>query len=403
MDAITTALRGMYEEFPYPPAAAPEQRTGWNVELLLAYGKNKPASTRRIVLDAGCGRGAGLIGAAALQPNVTFVGADINRVALAEAREQAKARRLTNVSFHEVDLVTLEGLEIPSGGFDAIFSSGVVHHMPDPVIGLGKLASVLAPHGMLQLMVYGRRGREPLYRLVRAMDRLLPREFPLRDRLMVARELTKSLTSDAVSCGPWADIKSIGDVELVDRYLNVNERSYDIPDLFELLDRSHLRFVRWTEPAEWDLASIVKSGPVMELAARLSDRERFMLVDELAWRPRFELVVCGEANERRPSMSATELMQATLAVSPEVSFVTEVRNVGGGQRVESVAIRVRSNPPVSFENGLLASALLFLKDATEPFRGSELVFLLGKNGIPLAPAQELLAHLVSSEILYALP
>jgi methylase of polypeptide subunit release factors len=36
------------------------------------------------VLDAGCGRGIGLLGSATLQPDVLFDGVDLNRVALAE-------------------------------------------------------------------------------------------------------------------------------------------------------------------------------------------------------------------------------------------------------------------------------------------------------------------------------
>lgn len=401
MDDVTRALKSMYEEFPYPPTAKAEQRIGWDVNLLLSYGRAKPPSRPLTVLDAGCGRGAGVLGAAALQPHVRFVGADINGVALAEATAQAKARGLTNVTFREIDLTTLDGLEVPKGGFDAIFSSGVVHHMPDPSAGLARLASILAPHGMLQLMVYGRRGREPLYRMVRAMDRLLPRQFPLRDRLMVTRQLASSLVSDAVSCGPWSDLKTIGDVELVDRYLNVNENSYDIPDVFDLLEAATLRFVRWTEPDDWDLAGVVKSGPLLELAARLSDRERYALVDELAWRPKLEMIVCGAENEPRPPTPRADLMKTTLCVSPEVSFQTEVRNVHGGQRVEQLSIRVRQGRPIAFDNGVAASALLFLKDTTAPFKASELVHLLGKNGVPRDDALDLVSELVRVEVLYA--
>lgn len=402
MDAITTELRTMYEEFPYPSVATPQQRVGWSVDLLLSYGKRAPVASGRVVLDAGCGRGAGILGAAALQPDVLFIGVDMNRVALAEARASAEARRLPNVIFQEVDLNTLEGLDVPEGGFDVIFSSGVIHHMPDPEAGLKKLSGLLAPHGMLQLMVYGRRGREPLYRVVRAMDQLVPRSVPVRDRLVVARELARALaTNETVSCGPWRDLAGVDDVELVDRYLNVNERSYDIPELFALLDAAGLGFVRWTEPNEWDVTALVKGGPLQELAAQLDAQRRFALVDELAWRPRFELVACAKGNEPRPLLTKEELVGATLAVSPEVSFTTEVRNVSGGQRVESLAVRVRRGPPLTFDRGLIASALVVLKDASAPFRGADLLFLLGKNGIPLHAAQDLVLHLLATEILYA--
>ena len=42
---------------------------------------------------------------------------------------------------------------------------------------------------------------------------------------------------------------SIHDNEFVDRYLNVNETSYDVASLFNLLDRQDFKFLRWVEPA----------------------------------------------------------------------------------------------------------------------------------------------------------
>ena len=61
-------------------------------------------------------------------------------------------------------------LDGPAGGFDVILSSGVVHHLVDPLAGLQRLREHLAPHGVLSLMVYGRHGRESLYRVVQGLS-----------------------------------------------------------------------------------------------------------------------------------------------------------------------------------------------------------------------------------------
>ncbi len=401
MDPITTALKKMYEEFPYPPSGAPEQRVGWDARLLLSYGKlaRKKGGTLR-VLDAGCGRGAGLLGAAMLQPDVEFLGIDINGVALAEAKEQATKRKLGNVRFQEVDLTTLEGLVVPEGGFDVVFSSGVVHHMPSPAAGLQKLREVLAPHGLLQLMVYASDGRAPLYRVVRALDLLLPRSVPLRDRLLVGRMLVQSPKADALPVGPWTDVATVSDTEFVDRYLNVNETSYSVPQVWDLLEGAGLRFLRWSEPADWNLEALLPP-PLLELAQRLSARDRGALVEQLCWRPKLELVAAHEGNGPRADETAASLGKAMLCVSPEVRFRTEVRNVLGGQRLEKLFLQIRGQAAIPIEGGPMATALVLARDAEGTFTGASFFDKLAKRGVPADVASEVLLELWRAEVLYA--
>ena len=81
MDPITSAVREMYEQFPYPAATGAELRTTFDVRLLLGYGRLIPPADRGLhALDAGCGKAIGLLGAASVQPDVQFVGIDLNRV-----------------------------------------------------------------------------------------------------------------------------------------------------------------------------------------------------------------------------------------------------------------------------------------------------------------------------------
>ena len=261
MDAITEAVRAMYTAFPYP-SGAPTMRQGNDARVLLSYGaRARPPGRPLRVLDAGCGRGVGLVGAATMQPGVEFLGIDLCGAALDEARAETARRGLKNVSLAEVDLMSLDGLAVPDGGFDVIFSSGVVHHLSDPTEGLTRLARVLAPHGVISLMVYGRHGREALYRAVRAIDAVAPRELPLAERLRIGRALLSTAESAALTTGPWGDLRAIGDVEFVDRYLNVHETSYDVPGLFALIERAGLVQLRWVEPADWDAEALVPEGP----------------------------------------------------------------------------------------------------------------------------------------------
>jgi ubiquinone/menaquinone biosynthesis C-methylase UbiE len=397
MDPTTQAVRAMYERYPYPSVANPEMRVGSNVRLLLSYGRLPRSGQRPLqCLEAGCGRGNGALGAAATQPDVQFTAIDINRVALADAEKKAGELGLRNIRFQDVDLMTLDGLEVPEGGFDAIISSGVLHHLTSPDEGLARLRRVLAPHGVISLMVYGTHGREPLYRLVRALEILVPRERPIEERLAVARRLVKETSSDAaLRVGPIELTDTIPDNEFVDRYLNVNETSYDLESLWALLARHDLRFIRWLEPEEWGLSR--QASATATLTQHLTDLERYQLVEQITWRHKLSMVVGTTDNGPRELPPTSEWAALTFAVNPEVSIEIQTRNLKGSQRVEQVAYRLRAMPAVVL-SGLTASVVLALRDQTTTFQGHEVITSLG---IDRALAIGILSELVQREILFS--
>jgi SAM-dependent methyltransferase len=398
MDATTLAVRAMYEQFPYPSETEPAIRVGADVRLLLSYGQLQRPSKRPLqVLDAGCGRAIGTLGGAASQPDVQFTGIDINRVALAAAAAKAVELGLKNVRFQEVDSMTLEGLELPDGGFDLIVSSGVLHHLAAPEEGLRQVQRVLAPHGMLSLLVYGTLGREPLYRMVRAVDLLVPRDRPVAERLMVARRLAREMIAEPLRVGPIGLRETIHDNEFVDRYLNVNETSYDVASLFDLLQRNGLKFLRWIEPAEW-LLPTRESGS--DLGAGLTELQRYQLVEQLSWRHQLFLVACQQDNRPRQLPGRDQWAAQPFALNPEVSIHVETRNLRGSQRVERITYTLRSHPPVQV-GGLSASVLLSLKDQTVPFQGKHLMEQLRNKGVDRAGALNVIAELLDREILYS--
>ena len=400
MDAITATIREMYTHFPYPDGA-PMLRQGGDARLLLSLARRgRPAGAAIRLLDAGCGRGVGLIAGAALQPDVDFLGVDICARSLDAAREQARRRNLNNVRFQELDLMTLEGLDAPGDGFDVILSSGVLHHLADPLTGLRRLREHLAPHGVLSLMVYGRHGRESLYRVVRAIDALVPRSAPLAERLAVGRQLVASFPCEAFRAGPWSDHAEIGDAEFVDRYLNVHETSYDVPELFALIASAGLEFLRWCEPADWDVESLLPPGELRERALTLAPLERWRLLDAMFWRPGLEVILCQAGNGPREPLDIGHAESEPLCLSPEASLHFERRNLRGLQRNESLRVRVRRREPIDVGVGPLAQALLLLEDQLEPFLFGDFVRALAERGVGPQAARAAILELLRSDVLY---
>ena len=398
LDPTTETVRSMYEQFPYPSVADPDIRVGSQVRLLLSYGELHRTSRRPLqCLDAGCGRANGTLGAAITQPDVQFTAVDINRIALADAAATATQLGLKNIRFQEVDLMTLEGLQTPPGGFDVVISSGVLHHLTSPDEGLRQIRSVLAPHGVLSLMVYGALGRQALYRMVRAVDLLVPRDRPLTERLAVARRLARLPAADALHAGPIELTDTLHDNEFVDRYLNVAETSYDVAALWSLLERHDLACLRWVEPDDW--AVTPRTPALDDIAGELTELQRYQLVEQITWRPQLSLIAGTSGNRPRQLPSRGQWPELTFAINPDASLQVETRNLRGAQRVERISCRLRVRPAVEL-TGLTASVLLMLRDQTAPFPGKDLIRKLRADRIDPARALDVLADLVQREIVF---
>ncbi|HPF70955.1 MAG TPA: class I SAM-dependent methyltransferase [Candidatus Krumholzibacteria bacterium] len=400
MDPTTAAVRAMYEQYPYP-SGAPAHRTASDTELVLSYGALRPPRRPRRVLDAGCGRAVGLLGAASLQPEVHFTGADLNRVALDQAREAARARGLANTAFVECDLMTLAGLDVPAGGFDVIHSSGVLHHLSDPAAGLVRLREVLAPHGMIVMMVYGKQGRRSLMQAAEALAMVTRADEPLPQRVPLARQAAALGRGGLFAGTTFDDTADVDDVELVDRLLNVNETSYDVPAVLALLEAAGLRFVRWCEPADWDPRRVLPDGPLLRRVLQLPEPDQWRWLELMTEPPGLEFVCAHAANAPAAALSADQVPAAELRVHPEVLFETGVRHVPAGARTETLAFRLRRREPVPLRAGPLAQVVLWLRDHPGPHKGDRLLRELRQLGLGADDAVAAVVELVRHEVMYA--
>jgi len=291
LDKVTKAVKAFYAAYPYPTGLS-EAADENDPALLLREVRAQPSNNHPIrILEAGCGCGLGLLAAARRNPHFQFTGVDINPVGISQAQQQAHARGLTNIRFQQLDLMTLEALQAPATGFDLIYSLGVVHHLSDPLVGLTNLASLLAPGGVISCMVYGRYGREPLQRLVDAIDLATDPADPVEQRLSSARLLAKVADSTIFKQTPWERTCEVDDIEFIDRCLHINQQSYDIESLWMLLRQADLRFLRWLKPADWIPEALLQDAAVLKLFQGLQEKDQYKVIERLFYRPRLELLI----------------------------------------------------------------------------------------------------------------
>ena len=84
---------------------------------------------------------------------------DLSRSSLAFAQRCAEDMQLTSIEFSQADI-----LELPAWNrsFDYISSTGVLHHMKDPIQGMKALVDVCRPGGVLRIGLYSEASRRSL-------------------------------------------------------------------------------------------------------------------------------------------------------------------------------------------------------------------------------------------------
>ena len=168
-DPRTEAVRAFYTRAPFP-GYPPRDSFSWlraraeRSELARLLDQAIPGDAR--VLELGCGTGQMSLFLATADRLV--VGADLARASLDLAEAARRRFGVDRAVFVETDL-RAPGLR--RGAFDVVYSSGVLHHTPDPPASFAAMARLARPGGIVVLGLYNAYARLP-HRLRRGVARL---------------------------------------------------------------------------------------------------------------------------------------------------------------------------------------------------------------------------------------
>ena len=247
------AVRGFYESHPYPKPFTnldrhrelyrnPDRRRAWS---LLLWPTQKPPANREILV-AGCGTSQAAIHALR-EPDARITAIDISETSLRHTGELQRKYGLRNLELHQLAIEEVGAL---GRTFDQIVCTGVLHHLPDPDIGLGALRDVLAPGGAMQVMVYAAYGRAGIY-MMQEYCRLLgigTTQAELHD----LGATVSALSGDHPITGVAERTKDFTYPDaLADALLHPQDRAYTVPQLYTWLERCGLEFGRWVEQAPY--------------------------------------------------------------------------------------------------------------------------------------------------------
>ncbi|MEQ8587599.1 MAG: class I SAM-dependent methyltransferase [Thalassobaculaceae bacterium] len=283
----TDAVRRFYEAYPYPDieAAQPTRTTILGDAWCAVHHALDGRIGRRIrILFAGGGTGLAMqaIGRAFLQAGVEcdFVYADLSEPSAAIARRRALDAGLTGVEYLIRPIEDLTGLNLAP--FDYIDFSGVINHVADPSVALDALAGLLAPHGGIGIMAYGRLGRTGIYPMQNALRLLGGSDAPGAGVASMREVLGALPPHNWITKNPHLKyIPTSDDVELADRYLNPNDRAFEISELDALCRRSGLAIRGFVHPFLYDPDPLLATKALRVRASELPPIDRAQLAEWL--------------------------------------------------------------------------------------------------------------------------
>ncbi len=194
------------------------------------------------ILIAGCGTNQAAI-FAYRNPGAKVVGVDISRPSLDHQQYLKDKHGLWNLELH---LLPIEELPTLGLDFDLIVSTGVLHHLAEPKVGMNALGGCLRHDGAIGLTLYAKYGRTGVELL-----QSIFREMGLRQD-----DASVQIVKETISVLPAAHplrtyFSAEGDWELqfdaavVDTFLHGRDRSYDVDDCIDLVTSAGLEFQGW--------------------------------------------------------------------------------------------------------------------------------------------------------------
>lgn len=249
-EAVSLAVKGQYEENPYPrwvKASAVDHPTSVAAYLRGEFPtvdlRNLPAMETAEILIAGCGTGQHSIETARRFKGARVLAIDLSLASLCYARRKTRELGLNNIEYAQADILQLAKVKRE---FDVIEVAGVLHHLADPLAGWQVLLTLLRPGGFMRLGFYSALARKDIS-AARAFIAQRGYDASANDIRRCRQELI-SFAGDAsfAKVTDWGDFFSISTCR--DLLFHVQEYQMSLPKIDDFLRQNGLQFLGFILP-----------------------------------------------------------------------------------------------------------------------------------------------------------
>jgi tetratricopeptide (TPR) repeat protein len=242
-DGVSRMVREQYEESPYPRwvklAISPNVKSVaevCNEVKLQLHSENIKSVLYPSMLIAGCGTGQHSIGTASRFANCEVTAVDLSRASLAYAQRKTSELSITNIKYLHADILNLGEL---GEEFDIIESSGVLHHMEEPMAGWKVLTDLLKTGGLMKIGLYSELARRHIARARGEIELqgIGTSEAAIRQ---FRQSLVESHEEHHQQLTVLGDFFSLSEVK--DLLFHVQEHRFTLPQIQHCLDELGLKF-----------------------------------------------------------------------------------------------------------------------------------------------------------------
>lgn len=303
MDADPRAdiVSGQYERWVYPEPI--EDLPSWLTNnwqwfdpshAHRMFWPNRTYQPNMDILVAGCGTNQAAV-IAYTNPGSRVVAVDVSQPSLDHHRHLKEKYGMENLELH---LLPIEEIGSLHQNFDLIISTGVLHHLAEPEVGMRALASCLRTDGVMALMLYAHYGRIG----VEIMQALF-RELGFQQDQVSVNLVTEALASLPAEHPVKSYLTSAPDLAfdagLVDTFLHGRDRSYTVHDCLELVDSAGMVFQEWFFKSPYEPPSD-SGNNFLQLVASMPDAQRWSTMERINSRNACHFFTVCHAN-RPPS------------------------------------------------------------------------------------------------------
>lgn len=242
-DTVSYLVKQQYEENPYPRWAKPtlllnkitvsDHLKKFDVNL---NGMDYEKFEKVNILIAGCGTGQHAINTSSIFQNSHITALDLSYNSLAYAKRKSLEMKIDNIDFIQGDLLNVKNLQKK---FNLIECVGVIHHMSNPIDGLKSLVETLKDDGLIKLGLYSKLARRHILKY-REENLLVKHDFTIEYIRKKRIEIINSNDHELKSFTVFNDFFTLSDFR--DMLFHVNEHSYSIDDLINILNDVGLKF-----------------------------------------------------------------------------------------------------------------------------------------------------------------